>query len=104
MASVTALGLSSDVDRPAPPTIPTSTDRDTGHVAWFCGDRGFGWVRADDGTDLFMSFRDLPGSGFRCVAAGDRVSFVGDHDRHGAVARAVSVLAPIDADGSPTQD
>lgn len=93
MASATAPGLSPVIDGVAPPSIAASTAREHGRVRWFCADRGFGWVRAHDGTDVFMSFRDLPGSGFRCVAAGDRVSFVRDRDRHGTVARAVAVLA-----------
>lgn len=96
MASVTAPGLSPAVDRPSPPTIASSTGRETGRVSWFCPDRGFGWVRADDGTDLFMSYRDLPGSGFRCVTADEHIEFVRDHDRHGAVARSVTVLAGPD--------
>lgn len=65
---------------------------DRGRVSWFCADRGFGYVVAEDGTEVFMSFRDLPGSGFRWVRAGDAVSYVRDWDLHGPVARAVEVL------------
>lgn len=102
MASVTAPGLSPAADRSspatmAPPAIAPSTARETGRVSWFCADRGFGWVLADDGTDLFVSYGDLPGSGFRCVAAGERVQFLRGEDGHGAVARSVSVHARHDA-------
>lgn len=94
MASVTAPGLSEAPGPPPAPMIPTVGAREVGEVQWFCAKRGFGWLRADDGTDVFMSFRDLPGTGFRCVEAGATVCFTRGHDDHGPVARAVVEAVP----------
>ncbi len=63
-----------------------------GTVSWYCEHRGFGFVETGAGEPVFMSFRDLPGPGFRRVRAGQQVSFTLDHDVHGPVARGVCLL------------
>ena len=76
---------------PAPIAAPTI--RVLGEVAWFCENRGFGFVRPDDGgEDVFVTWQQLPGAGFRSLAAGQRCSFARDHDDHGPVAREVHLL------------
>lgn len=72
------------------PALPAGPH--VGEVTWFCDHRGFGYLRTDAGQDVFMSFRDLPGRGFRRLAAGERVTFTLDRDTHGAVARNVALL------------
>lgn len=77
------------------PTAPTAATvlRVLGEVAWFSPDRGFGFVRPDDGgDDVFVTWSVLPGDGFRTIDGGARVSFVRDHDSHGPVARDVETV------------
>lgn len=65
-----------------------------GEVAWFCEDRGFGFVRPDDGgADVFVTWHALPGAGFRTLREGQRCSFAREQDQHGPVATEVHLLA-----------
>jgi CspA family cold shock protein len=50
-------------------------ERETGTVKWFNGDRGFGFITRDAGTDVFVHFTDIKGPGFRTLHEGDRVEF-----------------------------
>lgn len=80
-------------DLPVAPIAPTPL-RVLGEVVWFSPDRGFGFVRPDDGgEDVFLTWSVLPGEGFRTAAAGARIAFVRDNDAHGPVATDVEVLA-----------
>jgi cold shock protein len=57
--------------------IARSADRRHGRVKWFSDERGFGFITPDHGDDdVFVSYKMLPGDGFRSVRAGQRVSFV----------------------------
>lgn len=79
-------------DLPVAPTVPAV--RVLGEVAWFCPDRGFGFVRPDDGgDDVFVTWSALPGTGFRTIDGGRRVTFVRDQDAHGPVALDVELVA-----------
>ncbi len=75
----------------SPPAAPLT--RALGQVTWFSEDRGFGFLRPDDGgADVFVSWEQLPGTGFRTLGAGQRCSFTRDDDGHGPVATDVEVL------------
>lgn len=68
--------------------------RALGQVAWFCPDRGFGFIRPDGGgDDVFVTWGSLPGAGFRTVDPGQRLAFVRDQDTYGPTARDVELLA-----------
>lgn len=57
--------------------VARTADRQRGSVKWFSDERGFGFITPDDGgDDVFLSYKMLPGDGFRSVRAGERVSFV----------------------------
>ena len=47
----------------------------TGTVKWFDGSKGYGFITADDGTDVFVHYKDIDGSGFRSLDEGDSVEF-----------------------------
>ena len=47
----------------------------TGKVKWFNDSKGFGFVRAEDGTDAFVHYGDIQGDGFKSLAEGDSVEF-----------------------------
>jgi CspA family cold shock protein len=46
-----------------------------GTVKWFNDSKGFGFITADDGADVFVHHTSIQGSGFKSLAEGDKVSF-----------------------------
>ena len=47
-----------------------------GTVKWFDTEKGFGFIAQDgEGPDVFVDYRELQGSGFRVLSAGQRVQF-----------------------------
>lgn len=46
-----------------------------GTVKWFNESKGFGFITAEDGTDVFVHHTSIQGSGFKSLAEGDNVSF-----------------------------
>jgi len=46
-----------------------------GTVKWFNDSKGFGFITAEDGTDVFVHHTSIVGSGFKSLAEGDQVTF-----------------------------
>lgn len=46
-----------------------------GTVKWFKASKGYGFIRQDDGTDVFAHFSAIQGDGFKSLDEGDEVSF-----------------------------
>ena len=54
----------------------------TGTVKWFNADKGFGFITAEDGNDVFVHFSAIQGDGFKTLEEGQAVTFdVEDSDR-----------------------
>lgn len=51
-------------------------DKIKGFVKSFNNDKGFGFIKADDGKDYFVHFSSIDGKGFKCLDAGEQVTFV----------------------------
>jgi CspA family cold shock protein len=46
-----------------------------GKVKWFNPRKGYGFIAADDGRDVFVHYSDITGDGYRTLVEGDPVSF-----------------------------
>ena len=68
-------------------------DQKTGTVKWFNGERGYGFIHPQDGSeDLFVHHTGIAGSGFKYLVEGERVAFEAHLARRGVEARNVSKI------------
>jgi len=49
--------------------------RDTGTVKWFSSEKGFGFIKREDGSDVFVHHSGITGNGFKTLNEGERVEF-----------------------------
>jgi cold shock CspA family protein/predicted RNA-binding protein YlqC (UPF0109 family) len=50
-------------------------EKQKGTVTWFDEKKGYGFIRADDGQDVFVHNSSVEGAGLHPLADGDRVAF-----------------------------
>ena len=48
---------------------------ETGTVKWFNSDKGFGFITAEYGKDVFVHFSAIQGEGFKTLEEGQDVEF-----------------------------
>ncbi|MHC4206659.1 MAG: cold-shock protein [Planctomycetota bacterium] len=46
-----------------------------GTVKWFNSRKGYGFITAEDGKDIFVHYADITGDGYRTLVEGDTVTF-----------------------------
>jgi CspA family cold shock protein len=46
-----------------------------GTVKWFNSKKGYGFIAAEDGRDIFVHYGSISGEGFKTLVEGDSVSF-----------------------------
>ncbi|HNR86934.1 MAG TPA: cold-shock protein [Spirochaetota bacterium] len=46
-----------------------------GVVKWFNSKKGFGFIKKEDGSDIFVHFTGIGGDGFKSLNEGDNVEF-----------------------------
>ncbi len=46
-----------------------------GTVKWFNPRKGYGFISAEDGKDIFVHYADISGDGYRTLVEGDAVTF-----------------------------
>ena len=51
------------------------SERITGTVKWFNGDKGFGFIEREGAKDVFVHFSAIQGAGFRNLQEGQKVEF-----------------------------
>lgn len=63
---------------PASSTAPAEEGRETGEIKWFNVSKGFGFIRRQNGEEIFVHFRSIrgPHRGRRQLQDGQKVSFV----------------------------
>ncbi len=47
----------------------------SGVVKWFNDEKGYGFIKQDNGPDVFVHFRAINGSGRRSLEEGQKVTF-----------------------------
>jgi len=78
---------------PATNTIQKEIRKMTqGTVKWFNDQKGFGFITAEDGKDVFVHHSAIEGEGFKSLAEGDRVSFEIEQGAKGPSAAKVKKL------------
>jgi CspA family cold shock protein len=63
-----------------------------GTVKWFNDQKGYGFITADDGKDVFVHHSGIEASGFKSLQEGDRVSFEIEQGAKGPAAAKVKKL------------
>lgn len=66
--------------------------RTTGVVRWFDGSKGYGYIDAKDGEDVFVHYSELVESEKPLLLAGDEVSFFLEQSVRGPKATDVAHL------------
>lgn len=64
-----------------------------GTVKWFNNAKGWGFIRQDEGPDVFVHYSQISGDGFRTLREGQEVQFELRDGPKGPLAEAVSKLA-----------
>ncbi len=47
----------------------------TGTVKWFSAEKGYGFISAEDGKDVFVHYSAIQADGFRTLQEGQQVQF-----------------------------
>jgi CspA family cold shock protein len=64
-----------------------------GIVKWFNEKKGYGFIRQDDGQEVFVHHSGINATGFRTLAEGARVTFEVEQGPKGPSAVNVTVVA-----------
>jgi len=66
--------------------------RTTGVVRWFDGSKGYGYINAEDGEDVFVHYSALSGQDMPLLMEGEQVVFFLEHTVCGPQASDVTRL------------
>lgn len=61
-----------------------------GKVKWFNGKKGYGFILADSGEEVFVHFSEIQGDGYRTLDEGQAVEFEIEKDQRGPKAKKVT--------------
>ncbi|MCD8324501.1 MAG: cold shock domain-containing protein [Clostridiales bacterium] len=54
-----------------------------GTVKWYAREKGYGFIRAEDGREYFAHQSEIQQEGFRYLRRGESVIFTPEHDKDG---------------------
>ena len=74
------------------PAYTPEGGRCRGTVKWFSDDKGYGFIRGDDGRDAFVHYSAISNAGFRTLMQGQAVEYELQQSPKGL--QAVSVTSP----------
>lgn len=63
-----------------------------GTVKWFNSKKGFGFIKKEDGTDVFVHYTGVVGEGFKTLSEGDNVEFEIEDSEKGPRAIDVKII------------
>ncbi len=66
-------------------------ERENGVVKWFDVKKGFGFIKREEGSDVFVHYSSIQGDDFRKLEEGQQVSFVVSETDKGLQAQEVSL-------------
>jgi CspA family cold shock protein len=69
-----------------------SMSQTTGVVKWFNSDKGFGFIKQENGPDVFVHFRAINSEGFTSLDEGQKVEFTVTQGQKGLQAENVTVI------------
>jgi CspA family cold shock protein len=72
-----------------------------GTVKWFNNAKGWGFIKRDDGPDVFVHYSQIEGDGFRTLKQGELVNFVLREGERGHFAEKVT-KAPGEMEQQPS--
>lgn len=64
----------------------------TGIVKWFNSDKGFGFIEQENGSDVFVHFSNIIGSGYKSINEGQKVQFSVAQGQKGLQAEEVTII------------
>jgi CspA family cold shock protein len=67
-------------------------ERSTGTVKWFNATKGYGFIQQEDGSDVFVHYSNIQGSGYRSLEQGQKVEFTVAEGQKGKQAMDVTVV------------
>lgn len=62
-----------------------------GTVKWFNDQKGYGFIKQEDGPDIFVHYSGIVGDGFKTLKEGDRVTFDIEQGQKGPAAVNVTI-------------
>ena len=63
-----------------------------GTVKWFNDKKGYGFIAAESGQDVFVHFSEIQANGYRTLAEGQNVEFELENHERGPKAKNVNVV------------
>jgi CspA family cold shock protein len=63
-----------------------------GTVKWFNDQKGYGFIKQEDGPDIFVHYSGIIGDGFKTLKEGDQVTFDIEQGKKGPAAVNVTIV------------